>query len=544
MPDLPAYTLDELMQRARDHIRSRVRGADVGFGSDYDIWARIIGTVSFMFQKQADTQVRLLDPRKSFGSFLREYADSMAIGKTLLETSYAAQHATGKVIITSSTGSQGQTAASVLTHADGTTYTLDALATTPASATKTLRVGHRSDRRRVFQGHTGGGFVNATVGEVYQFTPTSELCALYGVDNASQTEQYLFDLYNELDADPSMHDTFVQQLGVVGSITASSGGQAGNKDAKDTLTIAAPVGTISATARILKLSGGRDALSPSEMQESIRQLQGTRLGAMTLEEIRDIALEYTYTGATLRECFILPGRNGVGTYTLYPVSNGKPFVSSADLTGLASYVASYLSPADKVEAITSDEVRDGLTVLDVQVASPFAPDWTFAYGMPVQAASTTTRVNLIAGEVTYAQVRGLEVNDRVIVSCEQSATPFCGYIVERRVTAIGANYIDVDSPLPYPPTTSSYVCPGGPLGQAIIDAIYEHHDAQTPSLDGAGTRWARYPSPDVTEMSQGATRRVSSIEGVIDVGGVTSGTPTLALGNILIPRAIQILMWT
>jgi hypothetical protein len=544
MPDLPAYTLEELMQRARDHIRSRVRGADVGFGSDYDIWARIIGTVSFMFQKQADTQVRLLDPRKAFGSFLREYADSMAIGKTLLETSYASQRATGRVIITSSTASQAQTAASVLAHADGTSYTLDSTATTSATAAKTLRSGHRSDRRRIFQGHIGGGFVSAVVGEVYRFTPTSELCAVYGVDNATQTEQYLVDLYNELDADPAIHDTFVQQFGVVGSITASSGGQAGNKDAKDTLTIAAPVGTISATARVLKLSGGRDALSPSEMQEAIRQLQGTRLGTMTLSEIRDIAMEYTYTGASLRECFILPGIRGIGLYTLYPVSHGKPFVNSADLDGLASYVASYLSPVDKVEARASDEIRDGLSVLNIKVSAPFAPDWTAVYGLPVQAASTTTRVNLIAGEVTASQASGLAVNGRVIVACEQSASPFCGYIVERRVTAIGANYIDVDSALPYPPTTSSYVSSGGPLGQAVIDAIYAHHDAQTPALDTAGTKHARYPAPEVTEVSSGAIQRISDIEGVVDIGIVTSGTPTLDVGDILIPRAIQILMRT
>lgn len=543
MADLPAYSLSELMQRARDHIRARVRGADVDYGSDYDITARMLGTVAFMFQKQSDSQVQLLDPRKSFGAFLREYAGTMGVGKTLQETSYAARAATGFVIIRSTTASQTQNAASVLTHADGTAYTLNANATTPAAAANTLRVGHRSGKRRIFQGHVGGGFVSASVGEVYQFSPTSEYCAIYGSDNGSQSEQYVVDLYNELDALPAMHDQFVQKFGVVAAITASVAGAAGNKDPKDTLTISAPSGTIVATATVLSMSGGRDALTPAQMQEAIRRLNGTRLGMMTLAEIRDLALGYP--GTKLRECFILPGYDGLGSYTLIPVAQDVPLVNQTDLTALAAHVESNISPVDKIVATPINELKDNLVAIDVQVTEVYAPDWSTGVGLGVAAASSTTRVQLNAGDVTTAVANGLAVNDRIIVACAAAASPYAPYIVQRKVTAIGAAYVDVSDVLPYPPVAgSSYVTAGGPVGQQIIDAIYSFYDNQSPALSSPTQRWMRYPPPEVTDIIQGLAAKVDDVDGVIDAGVIYTAAPTLAVGTVLIPGAVLILMRT
>ncbi len=539
MTDLPAYTLDELMQRARDHIRSRVRGADVGYGSDYDLWARLLGTVAFMFQKQIDTPYKLLDPRKAFGTFLREFAGTMAVGNSIQETSYAARRATGKVIILSTTASQTQLAASVLTHADGTRYTLDANATTSAAAAKTLRAGHRAGKRRVFQGHVGGGFVNAVVGEVYQFSPTSEYCAVYGADNNAYSDQFIFDLYNDLDQTPAMHDQFVQKFGAVGSITAVNGGAAGNKDPKDVLTISSPAGTILGTAYVLSTSGGRDALTPAQMQDAIRKLHGVRQGVMALEEIRQVAL--AYPGTKLREVFILPGQYGLGGYTLVPVADGAPFVNQADRDALELYVESYLSPADKAFSYPQTAVEDTVTEMNLKVVETYAPDWTATAGLAIQAASTTTRVNLNAGDVTTAVARGLEVNDRVIISI---TAPFRGYIVQRRVTAIGAAYVDVDQVLPYPPGTTGFVTPGGPIGQDVIDAIYDYYDNQSPALSAAGNSYYRYPSPESTDNAQGLFQHASDVEGVIDASGVLGSAPVLGIGGVLTPGPIQILMWT
>lgn len=540
MTEIPAYTLEELNQRARDHIRSRLRGADVSYGSDYDLTARLLGTIAFMFQKQVDTPLRLLDPRKAFGTFLREFAGNMGLGAALTETSVAAQRARGKVIILSTTGSQMQAAGSQLRHADGTLYTLDSNTTTPASATLTLRAGHRSGRRRVFQGHVGGGFQTVLEGQVYQFSPTSEYCAVYGYDNAGNSGQYLFDLYNDLDQTPAMHDQFVQKLGAVGSITASVGGQAGNKDPKDVLTFVSPSGTIQGTAYILALSGGREALTPAQMQEAIRKLHGSRLGAMTLEEIRQIAL--ATPGLQLREVFNTPGRFGPGSHLLFPVGATYPFVTIAAVAEISSYVSALVSPADKIQAYAQLPLEDTITEIDIKVTSDYAPDWTTPTALPIAAASTTTRVNLAAGDVTAAVARGLAVDARVIVSM---ASPLVDYLVQRRVTAVGATYVDVDSPLPYPPTTAGFVTPGGPIGQDIIDAFYGHYDNQTPSVETTANTYYRYPAPDTTESAQGLTQRVSDVVGVVDVSAVASGPVVVSfVGQVLVPGAVQILMWT
>ena len=74
MPEMPDDSREELTQRARSFIRGLVRGADVRNGSDYDLKARILAAVAYGIQTQASTLTRLLDPRKAFGVFLREYA--------------------------------------------------------------------------------------------------------------------------------------------------------------------------------------------------------------------------------------------------------------------------------------------------------------------------------------------------------------------------------------------------------------------------------------------------------------------------------------
>lgn len=540
MPDFPAYTRDELVQRARDIIRGLLRGADVAEGADYDIKSRILGTLAFSMQQHAGVVLRNVDPRKAFGVFLREYIDIQGIGETLLETSAAARKASGKAIIRSATGTQTQLSGSALTHADAAAYALTANATTNATAVKTLRSGHRSGRKRVNQGHVGGGFVAAVAGEVYQFSPTSEYVALYDADNGGDSMQHTFLLYNELDADPAMHSQFVQQFGAVASIEAAVAGRAGNKDAKDTLLITSPSGTIQATAYILSLTGGRDALTTAQMQAAIRDLQGTRLGAMTLEELRLLAM--TYPTTQLRECFLFPGKRGIGTYELLPVGEEGPLVATADRNALVTFMADRTSPVDHFFSAAIAEVKDTLATLEVRVAANMAPDWMLpdsgATPLAVAGGSTTTQVNVAT--------TGMEVGDRVIIACVQAADPFVPYIVQRRIAAIGGTpHIEVDEALPYPPVAAeSFVTPGGPLGQAIIDALYAYYDDQSPSgIITAPSRYYRYPAPGTSENVQALIGRVTAVPDVLDAHGYYPAAPTLAYNEVVVPAAIAIKMW-
>jgi uncharacterized phage protein gp47/JayE len=101
--DFPSYSREELDQRARNLIRSRLRGADVSVGSDYDLWARILGALAWSLQQHGQTALRLLDCRKAFGDYLKQYAFEHGVGADITKVSVEATAATGKVIILSAT---------------------------------------------------------------------------------------------------------------------------------------------------------------------------------------------------------------------------------------------------------------------------------------------------------------------------------------------------------------------------------------------------------------------------------------------------------
>lgn len=528
MPDMPTYTPDELDQRGRDLIRTRRRGADVSPRSDYDIWAKLLRALAWGMQKQADTARRMLDPTDSFGAYLQQLVAESGLGADITMTSAAATKATGKVIILSTTASQTQPAGSVLQHADGTQYTLGADVTTPATATKTLRAGDRSGRRRLYQGHVGGGFVTAATGEVYRYAGTGEYCALRDVENRSTLQRYLFDLYNELDADPAIQDQFTQQLGAVGSITASKAGTGANKDAKDVLTVVSPAGTVIATAFILELSGGADALSPAAMQAALRDAYATRQGAGTIEDIRQVALSYPQ--APLRECYVVPATHGISTYTLLPIHADGQYVGDTLLADILAYVSARVSPVDKVYGSAVYELIDpAIDFVNVQVSEVYEPDWH----LPDESVRGLTITTPGSSTLELNAIGDMAMGDRCIISTFGSAQG--PYIVQRRVTGISSTTITLDEPLPFPPDPQSYVTPGGPLAQAIIDAIHLAYDARAPSVGDTGPQ-VRLPTSLVTSDPQGIVAAVSQVEGVLDAEAKGGSTPTLSTpGGVLVP---------
>lgn len=529
MPDqLPAYTREELDERARNLIRSRRRGADVSLGSDFDIWARMLGALAWGIQKHGEIAFKLLDQTKSFGTFLRQYALENGVGRGITGTSTAAVKATGKVILRSTTASQMQASGSVLRHADGAEYTLDANATTSATAAKTLLVGHRSGRRRLNQGSTSGTFVTAVQGEVYRFSPTGEYVALKDVENASTLQRYLFDLYNDLDVDPEIHDQFAQQFGVVGSITASKPGARGNKDAKDVLAVVSPAGTIQAEATILYLRDGADDMPPSAMQEALRLLFAERGGTGTVDDIRAIAKGYP--GIDVIECYVTPGANGIGTYGLLPVSADGSYIGASELTAVKDYVADRVSPVDKLfAAAVYEEIDSAITRIDVLCGSTLEPDWSLSD----QASEGITVTTPGTSSIDLFSVDDIAIGDRVIVTDYGTTHP--PYIVQRRVTSLAGLTIGLDSPLPHPPG-NAVVTPGGPLGQRIIDAIYAAYEQRSPSADQSGVQLVRFPAPTVSDDKQAIASAVAGVDGVIDCsirGGSPASLPNA--GGLLVP---------
>lgn len=621
MPSMPTYTREEIEQRARDLIRTRRRGADVSTRSDYDFMAKLLAALAWAMQMQGKVARQMLDPREAFGAYLSQLLFEAGLGPDITSTTATATKTRGKVILLSTLGSDTQAAGSMLVHADGTQYTIDANVTTPALANKVLRVGDRSGRRRLFQGHVGAGFVAAAAGEVYRFSVTGEFCALRDVDNGTALLRYLFDLYNELDDDPLIQDTFSQQLGAVASITAVKAGALGNKDAKDYLTLVSPSGSYLSTAYILELSGGTDPMLPSAMQGALREILGVRTPPGTLDSIRQAAL--SYPGAPLRECYVVPATRGIGTYTLLPIHDDGQYVGAGVLSEIVAYASARVSPADKVYGSSVYEQTDtAITYLDVVCSEIYAPDWALPDGTVVGLSVTVAGSNTL----TLSAAPPLSLGDRVLVC---NAGPSGPYIVQRRVNFITGLTIGFDEPLPYPPDLStyaafgdvtvtysttvpfyagmtvlvaghpfrvtvvvdlgshqaqlllqsagtvrpswaiasgsvtvqipalssslytataatsgisvavlgvaSYVTPGGPLGDVLIDAIHAAYEARAPSVGNVGPQ-VRLPISIVSDDPESIVAAVSLVEGVVDAECRKGTAPSLALpGGVLLP---------
>lgn len=538
MPIFPAYTREELITRARNLLRTRRRGIDLGPYSDYDLWARILGLVAWAEQKRAESALSALDPRTSVGEALTMHARDHGIVTEGVR-------AEGWVILLAEGPLAVQPGGSVLRHVDGTEYTLDADAVLPDSIdegegegahVQRFYAGHRSGRRRLYQGRPPEwAFREPEVGQVYRHEPTGELVALRAVDNADALRRYLVELYNDLAVEPALHDRFTRQRGIVARVTAAQPGARGNKDPKDVLRLVEPYESVRAEAYVLRLEGGRDALSPGETQAALAALFRERGPLGSLEELRQLgkaALEQ------LTECYVVPATHGIGSYTLLPVRAEGAYVGEADQQALVRYVGARVSPADRIFAATVYEQADTtLDFVDVQVSPSYRPDWA----MPA-AALTPGLAGLSAtgGGMMLSFVEALPAElgagCRVLITYRATPGP---YLCQRTIVALADRVATLDAPLPFPPEAEEvcYVTPGGPLGERLLEALYAAYDARPPSA-GVPLRVRHPPTPagDDAEALIGALARV---EGVLDVAYARGDAPDLSEpGGVLVPACV------
>lgn len=536
MPDFPAYTREELVERGRNLLRTRRRGIDLGVGSDYDLWARILGTLAWGEQKRAEGIYLSLDPRRAVGSYLEAYAGELAVGRDLPETTTEAVAAKGDVLLLAQPGSPAlvQPAGSVLRHADGTEFTLDEDVTVPALTDKTFYSGHLSTRTRIYQGHLGAGFVDVRRGEVYLAMATGELCAVRGTNHESlelpDPIRHLVDLYGPLARDVALHDAFVRQPGTVASVTAKEPGTRGNKDSGDRLSLVAPVGTMRVDAYVLALSDGQDAMTKAEVQAAIAALLGLpRAPLGTLEDLR--ALGRAALGGQLADCYVTPGAAGLGTYTLLPIRPDGAYVNQADREAVLSYVEGRVSVADQIDVgIVVEVVDTRIDTLTVQVSTRYRPDWTLTDetlpGLAIESATTTT--------ITLDATPPMAAGDRVIVTTRGPSGP---YLVTRRVTDIDGLVLTLDAPLAFPPDPDdSFVTPGGALAEAIVDALYRAYGVLAPSV---GTGRVRVPPPVGSDDPDTLVSVIARLEGVLDVAHRAGPAPSTSdLGTVLLPGCV------
>lgn len=543
MPNFPSYSRDELIERARNHFRVKVLGCDVADGSDYDLKARLIGTVAHGMQLQSSTILRFIDKQKSFASFLKEHAYEVA-------KIVAPQTATGKLLIRG-TASATQTNGSALTSPDGLSYSLTADAILVNGTAASYHVGFRPGRKRVrIGGVTTGGTPSYTpalpaAGAVLQSTATSEYVAVRYVGASTVSYHAFVDLWTELTTDHVTEtDKLTQVWGIVASATASTAGAAHNRDPGDTLTITSPVANVNAEAIVLTMTGGSDAMSEGELQAGITAWGSSRSPFLTMNEFRDLYLD---AFPDLGELYVSPGLYGM--IDLLPLGpNGRQAVTAAQAADIkaAAQPVLPLPYSDTAGSLvttqaTGVQLDTSYSHVLVQCGAPYRPDWELAdanrtagfHAVAASPASTVSRV--------YTDVDNLYVGARVIVSNRLASGFLTPCIEQRYVTAVGANYIDLDSPLTLPPnSTHGKVTPGGPLGDLVIDAIYALYESSRPEV-GANARII-YPDTATRSAETGLLSVLKSIEGVVDVALVEDTPITPVLAGLREPSAWSINM--
>jgi hypothetical protein len=178
-------------------------------------------------------------------------------------------------------------------------------------------------------------------------------------------------------------------------------------------------------------------------------------------------------------------------------------------------------------------------LVTARVSPDFAPDWKYnaSLNQTFGGVSTTTRLQHTASLPASL----LAVGDRVLVSIARGGafgTDPC--LLERKVTAIGSNYLDIDPPLPYTPSRA-IVSQSGPFGDDLIAAIDAFFDNQAPYIPNQ----YRYPSPDSVSAVDAFRAAMAEVPGVIDVV-VTEpgGAAVLDYLEIFYPKSITVKVWT
>lgn len=515
-------TLDQSIALARDEIRNRIPGADLSEGSDYDVEARVLGTLFFGNQTQGDYLAKQALPDTAELAYLERHAKIRGVYRQ------PAAGATGlAMLLGTAAGPTVQPINSVLEHADGTQFELTAAATvyTPAWSGKTVVTGSTLSRIIVAPNTTGmaAGDVCDIGGEKVVI---GELVPLASA----------FDVVTPLLVAATPSTAINPSAGIRASVRALTTGATTNKPARDVLTLAAPTAGISASAVVLLLSGGGDQETDDEVRGRVLDHTATPPGAGNVEDFRMWAR--TTPGVRLGDAFVFPNQRGLGTVDVYPVGiSGARAPSPSMLASVKAQITAKMSAfVDLVVKSFSYSSQVPVTVTIVP-----GPEWQSDFGLTaftLDAASTTTRVM-----VTASPVGTVEIGDRVVVQLLIGGI-WHGY--QREAASVQATYIDLDIALPAAPVAGGSVRSGGPLWQPAYDAIVALFDNLGPGAASGGVDYIRHSSqvdafPE-TLYRASIMRVIQSLTGVLNTVVTDPVADTTAsLGEILQRGKIDIL---
>lgn len=531
MPDFPSYTEDELQQLCRDHFRFLTDGkADVGFGSDYDITARLIASLAKMGQEQGKALLKATNPTNAFGAFLRHHGFCQGVGPTLADVTTDAVQATGYAIITSTTSSQTLPSGSTLVHADGTQYVTTASVTTSSSGL-TLRAGFRCEESRtaVRPGHVGGGIVVPAANEVYRRASTGQLLGVRASYSSADPVSFSrWEFYNPADSDLVLLETFTPVIGRVVPVRAVSAGESGNKDVGDALVVQSPPGTIQATAAIVRMGGGRNEMAPNDVRQRLREMFARRAPIDTPQNVRDLAL--SMPGFPFRDVYVWPDGSG---HRIIPLAKFGAVAFAADDVAIESYVKANQPLGWSTGTMSPDEVAPVACFIDVQCAPGMQPDFDIGESTMMCTVSAVTSGNTsITYTKTSTNATVPPVGARLLISgIERAAVdPYVtmeAFIVQRKIIAVTATTstsvtVTLDRPIPQYNVLYMFVTAGGPIGQSVIDAVLAAYDSAGMTTTSTPPIPVIYPSAQASTHDALLSNAVAKVPGVVDVSVYSS----------------------
>jgi uncharacterized phage protein gp47/JayE len=507
-------TLEQSIDLARNEIRNRIPGADVSRGSDYDILARVLGTMFFGTQAQGEYLSRQALPDTAELTYLERHAAIRGIYRQL------AAGSTGSVMLLGTgAGPYVQPVNSVLEHADGTQFELTAPATvyTPTWSGKTLVTG--STRSRVLVAPNTAGMAAGDVVDIGgEKIVIGELVALASA----------FDTLTPINTTSAPGTAITPASGTIASVRSLSTGATTSKPAVDVLTLAAPTAGISASATVLLLSGAGDQESDDEIRARTLDHTAVPPGGGNVEDFRTWAR--TTLGVRLGDAFVFPNRRGLGTVDVYPVGIAGARPPSASMLAAVTAQIALKTPALLDVLVKSFTYS---AEIDVTVQIVAGAEWASDFGITsytVSGGSTASRINTSASFIGLA-----EIGDHVVLQCVIGGLR---YAFQRTIASITAAYFDLDSPLPAVPVSGQTIRSGGPLWQTAYDAIVDIFENLGPGSAAGGVGYIRHPAPvdafPETLYLASIVRAVQSIHGVSNcVVTDPALDTTAALGEIL-----------
>lgn len=479
---LETLTWDELHALGLDGIRTRIEGADVSPGNDYDLLCRAVSLYAQGDQRRALYIADQVLPSTSEGAFLELHAAIRGLRRLQPTKS------SGKTLLVfdetpSSSGNTTQTTGSAAAHADGRGYTTQADATSALPAWTGKTVGYGSTPTRVV--------VNPDVSGM----AAGDVLTISGVPRAVReviSSVNVVELYTPLVAAPLPGATLTARRGVVATILADEAGAAGNKVANDELVLAAPAGSspndFQPTTYVQELSGGADLETDDELRDRVRAYMANRPGSGNPEDFRSWARETP--GIRIGDAFVYSGFRGLGTVdvVIWGVS-GSRMPSETTRVAIEAFIESKAAHADDFEVLVPTYKATPTPVtLELLPRVGYEPDGDWApIAIAAAPVSTTSRIYLVAAP------NEVEIGDRVLVPLTVAGRARLAHVeVLGRDVAGPAYYIDVTT-LPEAPVSPLTVHPGGPLCDAVIAAIDALFDGLAPGTTTGSIAYARHP---------------------------------------------------